>query len=139
MAEMRSLPQGITGELLAQYIPSNTSLGAGAAGSPGTDTNPVIIFRGLQTNIIIHKMTTPDSTYKIYDQLTGKRVAELTIASSTNADFDKLTLFDIIKKTTATFDATHPVDIAYSAGAKIDSDTPISGGILFTAVGRGCC
>lgn len=135
---METLKQAGFGNVQFKYIPGTISLAAGSSGVVGTDANPAILFQGLTTNIMIHNIFLEDTTLQIFDQITGAKVGTIALASNTSADFNKITLAEIIKKTTADFDVTHPVDIAYTGGASLAGAKKLNGGIMYTPVVQ-CC
>lgn len=112
------------------------ALTAGAAGSLGTDTNPAPAFTGLNSNDVIIHAYIADTTLQLYDSTTNKKLIDIAVASNTNANFGLKTLGELAKAATG-YDPTHVMDLRYSAGATIASDTTIFGSIVFSPAG-GC-
>lgn len=116
----------------------DVKLKAGAAGVAGTTTNPVTLFGALKSNNVLISTTVADTTLQIFDDVTNKKVADLVIASGTNADFGKLTLGNIIKKTKADFDMNHSISLRYADGGTVAGDKTINA-ILSFAPFPICC
>lgn len=113
------------------------TISTGAAGAAGTTTNPIKVFTGLGSNDLVLQINMADTTLQLFDSVTDKKMADITIASGTNADFGLKTLGEIAKSATD-FDATHPLDLRYADGATVAGNKTILGSILYAPTGS-CC
>lgn len=98
-------------EFAISTCPGGVEIKAGAAGTLGTTSKPVVLADGVSRNAMIHHMTASVANIQLVSHETKKLIKDLTLA--TVADWELMTLGEIALAADPTFDE-NLIDIVYA-------------------------